>query len=706
MAVSVPFKLESCLIKPNDYSIIFPDGQTKLLQPKFIHVLAYLAAQFPRLVTREELIEEVWDGNFPVGEKALTNAIWNLRNEFKQFDNINLETVRRKGYRLLTKPEYIQPLIDSNDESDPAKAEKKQSNGLGKKVLLVALALVTFILVWQLSLLPFATKSSKILNLTSEPGREVYPTVSPNERYLIFTWRHITGSPNLYIKDLQDKNSSSKQITFTENYEGHAVWHPNSEVVFFQRKHWDFKRCDVVQLNIVTMLENKIATCDAEKDFSLTISSDGRFLAYIVKKQNDQHLNVKLIDLKSEAMEAKLLACHQKCRFQDLDVAFSPDSKQLALSRSASDGMNEDLFLYDLNTQQMEYLVATKGRLRGLTWHPNGDRIIYGGEESGRRNGYLVSLKDKSTINLNVDGFSYPSFVPNSHEVVYHSRENITKLSTLDLSETTGATLFPLIHSNYIYKDPHYSEENNSIVFISTESGYEEIWRADPDGSNRKQLTKLKRHLSSPRWSHNGQSIAFFAPDKKTKRSALFVLNLQEGNLTQLDSEFDQYYRPSWLRDDSGLLAGAKFKGNLALYGFPIDEKPPYIIIDQAVTYAEQARNGDVWFSKGRNLGLWRYTPGFKADKPIQVLNNNVFQVEHHWELTEDGVFFQHDYANYHQIQFFDFHTQEISPLVKLPFGTISRKSSITYIPSQNKLVIAEQEFVNTDIKQLSHPSL
>ena len=83
-----------------------------------------------------------------------------------------------------------------------------------------------------------------------------------------------------------------------------------------------------------------------------------------------------------------------------------------------------------------------------------------------------------------------------------------------------------------------------------------------------------------------------------------------------------------------------------------------------------------------------------------------MFQVEHHWELTKDGVFFQHDYANYHQIQYFNFNTQEIITLVKLPFGTISRKSSITYIPNLKKLVIAEQEFVNTDIKQLSHSSL
>ena len=81
-------------------------GDTKLtLQPKFIEVLAFLAQQYPNLVTREQIIEEIWDGNFYVGEKALTNAIWHLRKSLKSFDaNIEfIETIRKTGYKLLNR---------------------------------------------------------------------------------------------------------------------------------------------------------------------------------------------------------------------------------------------------------------------------------------------------------------------------------------------------------------------------------------------------------------------------------------------------------------------------------------------------------------------------------------------------------------------------------------------------------------------------
>ena len=70
MKADTPFKLGQCTIKPREYSIEFSSDNNKVLQPKFIEVLAYLASQFPRLVDRQELIDNVWAGNHYVGEKS------------------------------------------------------------------------------------------------------------------------------------------------------------------------------------------------------------------------------------------------------------------------------------------------------------------------------------------------------------------------------------------------------------------------------------------------------------------------------------------------------------------------------------------------------------------------------------------------------------------------------------------------------------
>ncbi|MGS0730350.1 winged helix-turn-helix domain-containing protein, partial [Shewanella sp. 0m-11] len=76
------FRLGLCEVNPSDNSLNFFDAaltdepSNKVsIQPKFIEVLSYLARQYPKVVTREELIDNIWEGNSYVGSKALTNAI-------------------------------------------------------------------------------------------------------------------------------------------------------------------------------------------------------------------------------------------------------------------------------------------------------------------------------------------------------------------------------------------------------------------------------------------------------------------------------------------------------------------------------------------------------------------------------------------------------------------------------------------------------
>lgn len=127
------FCLGSCRIDPSDNSISFQtQGQESAqqesakvsLQPKFIEVLSYLALRHPHVVTRDELIDKVWEGNAYVGTKALTNAIWHLRQQLSplELEGGVIETVRKAGYRLLLPPVY-----DIADETDDDKLQTTEA---------------------------------------------------------------------------------------------------------------------------------------------------------------------------------------------------------------------------------------------------------------------------------------------------------------------------------------------------------------------------------------------------------------------------------------------------------------------------------------------------------------------------------------------------------------------------------------------------
>jgi DNA-binding winged helix-turn-helix (wHTH) protein len=51
------------------------------LQAKATRVLAVMMARSPDVVSRSELIAEVWGGNHLVGERGLNQAIWAIRSE-------------------------------------------------------------------------------------------------------------------------------------------------------------------------------------------------------------------------------------------------------------------------------------------------------------------------------------------------------------------------------------------------------------------------------------------------------------------------------------------------------------------------------------------------------------------------------------------------------------------------------------------------
>ena len=103
-------------------------------------MFACLVARYPEPITREELINHGWEGNFYVGEKALTNASWHLRKAFKELDpeQTYIKTLRKTGDRVLLKPEPI-------DTADKEKSVGFSITAAQIRQLFVALCVISFV---------------------------------------------------------------------------------------------------------------------------------------------------------------------------------------------------------------------------------------------------------------------------------------------------------------------------------------------------------------------------------------------------------------------------------------------------------------------------------------------------------------------------------------------------------------------------------
>lgn len=76
-------------------------GQPVSVEPKVFDLIRYLASHANRLITKDELIETVWDGRI-VSDAALSSAIKAARRAMGETDvaNSRIRTVRGRGFRM------------------------------------------------------------------------------------------------------------------------------------------------------------------------------------------------------------------------------------------------------------------------------------------------------------------------------------------------------------------------------------------------------------------------------------------------------------------------------------------------------------------------------------------------------------------------------------------------------------------------------
>lgn len=103
------FRLGEWLVQP-DLNDIACDSRTVHLEPKVMQVLVALAACPGQVLSKEEILRDVWADAF-VTDEVLTNAIWELRKALG--DNARtplfIQTIPRRGYRLIV-PVIREPL--------------------------------------------------------------------------------------------------------------------------------------------------------------------------------------------------------------------------------------------------------------------------------------------------------------------------------------------------------------------------------------------------------------------------------------------------------------------------------------------------------------------------------------------------------------------------------------------------------------------
>lgn len=150
------------VVRPQLNAMVSATGESLPVKPKAMDVLVCLCTQAPRVVTKQTLAEQVWEGA-PVSDDVIAQAICELRRCFGD-DAKNpeyIQTVPKRGYRL------IAPIRTESDKQAMG-GERRPPNRFWKALALLA-AWTAILLIVLVSGHQVGIRSGEVVLVSAKP---------------------------------------------------------------------------------------------------------------------------------------------------------------------------------------------------------------------------------------------------------------------------------------------------------------------------------------------------------------------------------------------------------------------------------------------------------------------------------------------------------------------------------------------------------
>ncbi len=121
-----------------------------------------------------------------------------------------------------------------------------------------------------------------------------------------------------------------------------------------------------------------------------------------------------------------------------------------------------------------------------------------------------------------------------------------------------GTGKMQLTFGNVLDESGDFSPDGKEIVFIryAIDRGIDgfDLWTMNSDGSNLQRLTSTGLHHGLPRWSHDGQKLAFYYGGAGTNTNEIHIMNADGTNEVTVVSSSYSGMSASWSLDDRKLV--------------------------------------------------------------------------------------------------------------------------------------------------------
>ena len=553
-----------------------------------------------------------------VQEEVLTRAIAELR---KALDDDRkepryIETIPKRGYRVIA-------IVVPAERSSSRRRLPLWGGAL-------AVAVVASLLAWgSRDLDREEALALEGRPLTTFPGREIEPALSPDGTRVAFAWQGASGDNwDIYVKPLAEE--TLVRLTEDPDVDLAPSWSPDVKRIAFAR-YPAMGDCRILEVDVLGGTERELGSCGKSQNPDLVWSPDGRFLAFSDRESDSESFGIYL--LSPETGEKRKLVSPEGQHWCDKDPAFSPDGRWVAFTRSVS--MNiQDVYRIEVDGGVPARMTFDGREARGVAFTPDGGSLIVSSARSGALGLWRIPLGEGSPVRLVFAGRTPRApDVGSRGELLFEERWRDSDVEALALGAVEEAPV-PVLVSTHEDREPALSPDSSRIAFISSRSGSPEIWVADVSGGNPRRLTSFGGpQVGAPSWSPDGRSIVFDA--RLQGHADLFSISTDGGTPEPIAPSLGNEVAPVFSPEGSEVLFGSDRSGKWQLWSSKREEP---LTSDGGYVGRFSKDGTTLYFTKFDSPGLHRRD--LKSGAETKVAGTETLADSVAWTLDGRGIWF------------------------------------------------------------------
>jgi Tol biopolymer transport system component/DNA-binding winged helix-turn-helix (wHTH) protein len=669
-------------------------ARVKIQEQPFV-VLLKLLERPGELVTRDELRTAIWPaGTFVDFDTGLNGVIKRLREALRDSVEVPLfiETVPKLGYRFIAPVECFEAQRAGSVPSPRRQRISARAKWVAVGTVLLGATAACYLLFQRSA--AHGSYNSEIVPLTGTRGIESDPAFSPDGNQVAFTLFDDREGGRSGIYTTLIGGEKTLQLT-NDPTDCCPVWSPDGRSIAFARVGplvTVFYALPVLggTPRKIYSIENSYKE-HVGKPPKTSWSPDGRYLAISAPTALAPGLprSRQAIALLSPTDSTPHPLTTPPPEFTDWCPAFAPDGKSIAFIRSSGPGLVDDIYVVAAAGGEPKRLTFDKRDIRDApSWTADGREIIFSSFRGGLSALWRVSAS--GGVPRRVEGVGTSAFQPaialKTERLAYQSVLVHVNLWMVLLRDSKHSAQHPqlLLATKGQASLPHFSPDGRKIAFESTQSGYDEIWTVNSDGSDPAQLTFLNGQSGTPHWSYDGRFIAF--DYRPANHSEVYLMEVSGGlpRIVHTVPGADNTV-PSWSHDGKWLYFSSN-RGNetTQVWKVPYPAGGPAVQLTKngGVSPIESA-DGFVYYPRTLYTDeIWKI-PTSGGEETLVMKGTGLADCWS-WALAPTGIYFMKGQTN-GELLYYDFATRETSLVAHEKYG-----STPTLAPDGKSIVFSQ----------------